>query len=100
MYWYQFLACFFAGAFSANFFPHFVNGISGRSFPTPFADPPGKGLSSPTVNIYWSLFNLAIGLWLIRVGEVSLSSGFQLTAFFVGFAIVAIKLSEAFSKKD
>ena len=100
MYWYQFLVCFFAGAFSANFFPHFFNGISGNSFPTPFAKPPGKGLSPPTVNIYWSLFNLAIGLWLIRVGGVSLMSGSGLITFFVGFAIVAVKLSESFSKKD
>jgi hypothetical protein len=45
------VACFFAGAFLANFVPHFVHGISGDRFPTPFANPPGKGLSSPTLNV-------------------------------------------------
>jgi hypothetical protein len=29
--------------------------------PTPFAKPPGKGLSSPTVNVLWGLFNAIIG---------------------------------------
>lgn len=42
--WYNYLAAFFAGLFLANTIPHFVNGISGRPFPTPFADPPAQGL--------------------------------------------------------
>jgi len=58
MQWYQYLAVFFSGAFLANVVPHFVHGISGNKFPTPFAKPPGKGLSSATVNVVWSLVNL------------------------------------------
>jgi hypothetical protein len=42
MNWYDYIACFFAGMFLANVVPHFVHGISGDCFPTPFADPPGK----------------------------------------------------------
>jgi len=42
MRWYFFVAYFFAGAFLVNAVPHFVNGVSGRSFPTPFASPPGR----------------------------------------------------------
>ncbi len=52
--WYNYIACFFAGVFFANVVPHFVQGISGDRFPTPFAHPPGKGLSSPTVNVVWA----------------------------------------------
>lgn len=44
------IANFFAGLFLCNGVPHTVAGLSGRSFPTPFAKPPGKGLSSPLVN--------------------------------------------------
>ncbi len=51
MNWYNYVACFFAGMFLANVVPHFVHGISGDRFPTPFAHPPGKGLSSPTINV-------------------------------------------------
>jgi hypothetical protein len=58
MKWFRYIACFFAGIFLANAVPHFVNSISGISFPTPFANPPGKGLSLPTVNVLWALFNL------------------------------------------
>jgi hypothetical protein len=51
MNWYNYVACFFAGAFLANVVPHFFHGISGDRFPTPFARPPGRALSSPTVNV-------------------------------------------------
>ncbi|WP_208645712.1 hypothetical protein [Mucilaginibacter endophyticus] len=60
MEWYDFIAAFFSGAFMANTVPHFVHGISGNKFPTPFAKPRG-GLSSPTLNVFWSLFNFAAG---------------------------------------
>jgi hypothetical protein len=53
--WYDYIACFFAGAFLANAVPHFAHGVSGDRFPTPFASPPGRGLSSPTVNVVWYL---------------------------------------------
>jgi hypothetical protein len=57
MNWYNYV-CFFAGAFLAKVVPHFVDGISGDRFPSPFARPPGRGLSSPTVNIVWAWINL------------------------------------------
>ena len=50
MAWYVYVAHVLGGAFLANAVPHFVNGISGRPFPSPFAAPPGKGESSPLVN--------------------------------------------------
>src|ERR1700692_121594 len=71
MNWYNYVACFFAGAFLANFVPHFVHGISGDRFPTPFARPPGKGLSSPTLNVAWAFLNLLVGGVLHKVGHVS-----------------------------
>jgi hypothetical protein len=69
--WYNYIACFFAGMFLANFVPHFVHGISGDRFPTPFAHPPGNGLSSSTVNVVWALFNLVVGYMLFRLGKVT-----------------------------
>ena len=40
------------------------------SVPSPFASPPGKGESSPTVNVLWGTFNLVIGYLLVcHVGE-------------------------------
>ena len=47
--------------FLANSVPHFVQGISGRSFPTPFASPPGQGESPPLINVLWGSSNLIVG---------------------------------------
>src|ERR1700729_1600794 len=65
MRWYHYIAYFFGGAFLANTVPHLVNGISGSSFQSPFASPPGEGLSSSTVNVLWGLFNLTVAYLLI-----------------------------------
>jgi hypothetical protein len=40
-----------AGAFLANGVPHFVQGICGNKFQTPFARPRGVGESSALVNV-------------------------------------------------
>ncbi len=96
MKWYHYLACLFAGAFLANVVPHLVHGISGDSFPTPFATPPGKGLSSPTVNVLWALGNLLVGYVLLRLGKASQENKWSLVAVFVGIAYISISLSIAF----
>ncbi len=61
MKWYHYLAAFFSGVFFANAIPHFVHGVSGDPFPSPFSNPPGVGLSSPTINVLWGCFNLLVG---------------------------------------
>jgi hypothetical protein len=66
MHWYDYLSYFFGGAFLANSLPHLINGVSGRSFQSPFAKPPGKGLSSPTVNVLWGFTNLLIACLLLK----------------------------------
>ncbi len=53
MHWLRLPAYFFAGAFFANFVRHFVSGVLGRAFPTPFASPPFRGPSSPRVNVLY-----------------------------------------------
>ena len=63
--WYIFLLQFVAGLFLANGVPHFVQGVSGQRFQTPFASPPGIGESSAIVNVLWGFFNLAVGFALL-----------------------------------
>lgn len=100
MSWYEYPACFFAGMFLANVVPHFVHGISGDRFPTPFANPPGKGLSSPTVNVIWALVNLVIGYLLFGVGKVADGSVSALITFFAGIAAISVLSSVQFAKKQ
>ena len=99
MNWYNYVACFFAGAFLANFVPHFVHGISGDRFPTPFAHPPGKGLSSPTVNVGWAFVNLLVGYLLFRVGRVSTYSYLTLGLSLAGAIAISTILSIRFAQK-
>jgi hypothetical protein len=99
MKWYNYIACFFAGMFIANTVPHFVHGISGDSFPTPFANPPGKGLSSPTINVWWGLLNLVIGYLLYRGGRISSANKVSILVFFVGIVTMSVMLSIAFVDK-
>ena len=65
MRWYVFVAHSFGGAFFVNALPHFINGLSGRPFPTPFASPPGQGESPALVNVLWAALNLIIAYLLI-----------------------------------
>jgi hypothetical protein len=75
MYWLHLVSYFFGGLFLANFVPHFVSGVMGEPFQTPFAKPSGKGLSTSTVNVLWAFANLALAyLLLLRVGHFDLRS--------------------------
>ena len=99
MEWYVYLARFFAGAFLANMVPHFVSGIQGRSFPSPFASPPGKGESSPTVNVVWGTANAVVGyLLLYRVGSFTLGRSREVLIVGVGGFLLALMLSRAFGQ--
>ena len=100
MEWYNYLACFFAGAFLANAVPHFVHGISGDKFPSPFAKPPGIGLSSALTNVLWGLFNLIIGFLLFNAGNISTLQPLTWILLFAGAAVMSIMLSINFQKKD
>ncbi len=99
MPWYLYIASFFAGIFLANAAPHFVQGVSGNEFPTPFAKPPGRGLSSPTVNVVWALFNVVVGYLLLVLGQVDSANIPSLIVFFVGVAAISIMSSVIFQKK-
>ena len=99
MKWYHYIACFFAGAFIANFVPHFIHGVSGDLFPTPFSNPAGKGPSSPTINVLWAMFNLVLGYLLFRAGKVSSQKIWTIIVFFIGIAAMSIILSYGFHDK-
>ncbi len=65
MHWPWLLSYFLGGAFTANALPHLVAGCTGRPFQTPFAKPPGEGLSSSTVNVVWGFANALLAYALL-----------------------------------
>jgi hypothetical protein len=98
MRWYHYLALFFAGAFLVNFVPHFSNGVSGRPFPSPFASPPGQGLSSPVVNVLWGSFNFIVGAFLCRAGRFDSNRLLSTATVAVGGILMAVMLANAFGQ--
>ena len=99
MHWNHYLACFFSGLFLANALPHYVKGVCGDKFPTPFAHPPGIGLSSPIVNTLWGLLNLVIGYGLIRAGRLATGDTLAVIVFAAGIIAISVMLSLHFPKK-
>jgi len=85
---------FFAGVFLANGLPHFINGISGKKFPTPFTLPRGVEESSPLVNVIWGGINFAIGYLLIfGVGDFIFGLTLSVLMVALGAIITAIILA-------
>jgi hypothetical protein len=99
MEWSHYVSYFFGGAFLTNAVPHFVSGAMGRPFQSPFATPPGQGLSSSTVNVLWGFFNLAVGYVLIcRVGNFDLRATDCVVAAGSGIFLLGMVMAYMFGR--
>jgi hypothetical protein len=99
MQWHPFLPYFFGGAFLANAIPHLVSGMMGRPFQSPFARPPGEGLSSSTVNVLWGIVNVVVGYLLIcRVGDFGWRNTGDVIALGAGAFLIALFSARHFGR--
>ena len=99
MEWLPYVSYFFGGTFLTNALPHFFSGVLGRSFQTPFATPPGRGLSSATVNVLWGFLNLTVGYVLLCwVGHLDLRATDQAVAAGSGVLLTGVMLARAFGR--
>ena len=99
MNWPSLISYFFGGVFLCNAIPHVVSGLMGRPFQSPFAKPPGQGLSSATVNVMWGVLNLAVAYILIcRVGDFSLRSTAHAVALGLSFLVIGLPLARHFGR--
>ena len=99
MDWLHDLAYLFGGAFLCNAIPHFVAGVMGSPFQSPFAKPPGQGLSSSTVNVVWGFGNLVVAYGLLaRVGQFDLRALDQIGSFGVGVLLMGLLSARAFGR--
>ena len=99
MTWLHLVSYFFGGAFLANAVPHFVSGMMGEPFQSPFAKPPGKGLSSSTVNVLWGFFNaVASYLLVVRVGNFDLRSTSDVLALGAGALLIGLSMARHFGQ--
>lgn len=65
MTWGYFLAHFVGGYALVNGIPHFVQGVSGNRFQSPFGKPPGVGESGPVSNVAWGVINFGVAGYLL-----------------------------------
>ena len=99
MAWLDLVAYCFGGAFLANALPHLVSGVMGRPFQTPFARPPGVGLSSSTVNVVWGFCNLVVGYLLVcRVGNFDVRDTADISAFGLGVLVLSLVAARGFGR--
>ena len=99
MNWLHLVSYFFGGIFLANAVPHFVSGMMGRPFQSPFAKPPGQGFSSSTVNVLWGLFNAFVGYVLVvRVGSFHLRSTTNAVALGLGVLLISVAMARHFGR--
>ena len=99
MHWYSLVALFFGGAFLANAVPHIVNGISGRAFQTPFAKPPGRGVSPARINVVWGFLNLFIAWFLLfRLVDFDLHNWVHVSMALAGALVLALNLARHFGQ--
>jgi hypothetical protein len=99
MNWLWLVSYFFGGVFAANAVPHFVAGTMGRPFQSPFAKPPGRGLSSATTNVLWGFFNAVVGYVLVvRVGSFDLRATAHILAFGLGALLISVSVARHFGQ--
>ncbi len=99
MAWTHDVSYIFGGVFLANAIPHFVSGVMGRPFQSPFAKPPGQGLSSSTVNVLWGFFNFAVAYVLLcRVGSFDIHSTKHVAVAGLGILLTGIMAARGFGR--
>jgi hypothetical protein len=95
----HYISYFFGGLFLTNALPHFLSGVMGRPFQSPFAKPPGQGLSSSTVNVLWGFLNLVVAYVLVcRVGVFDLRATDQVAVLGSGVLLMGIISARGFGR--
>jgi hypothetical protein len=93
------LAWFFGACFLTNAIPHFVSGVMGKAFQSPFASPPGQGLSPPTINVLWGFLNAVVAyLLLVRVGTFDAHNTLHIIVFGAGVLVMACGTARHFGR--
>lgn len=99
MTWLPLVSYLFGGALLANAVPHVVSGVTGRPFQSPFASPPGEGLSSSTVNVLWGFCNIVLAYLLVfRVGDFDMRDTGDVLACGAGALLIALFSARHFGR--
>jgi hypothetical protein len=72
--------------------------MSGEKFQSPFANPPGKGLSSPLVNVVWGFANFVVGYALVMLHAASPRGALDIVAIAAGVLVMGVFLGAHFGR--
>lgn len=98
MPWIAYIVHFIAAAFLTNGIPHFVNGVSGHAFRTPFVRMSGSKLSSPEVNVIWGWLNFLIAFLLFaNIGPLYIGTPGDTIFVAAGMLVMGVILARIFS---
>lgn len=99
MPWIAFIVHFFAAAIMTNGIPHFVNGVCGRPFRTPFARGSGAGESSAELNVVWGWANFVIAFLLFaNIGPLYIGTPIDTIFIAAGVLVAGLILSRIFAR--
>lgn len=84
-----YVAYVFSAFCLVNGIPHFVQGVCGHRFQSPFASPPGVGESSPLINVFWGWVNFFVSYLLLNYAGFFVVGQNTATYVFLSAAIVA-----------
>jgi hypothetical protein len=91
---YLYVAYIFGGIFLENAVPHFVHGVSGRRFPSPFG-----GMGSPRLNVVWGMFNVLVAYLLLRFSDFDLHEPAHAFALGAGALIFGLLHARRFAER-
>ncbi|MCB9751176.1 MAG: hypothetical protein H6713_14460 [Myxococcales bacterium] len=95
----ELIAHMLGAALLVNSVPHTVQGVSGKPFQTPFASPPGIGLSPPSTNALWGGANAIAGILLLfGVGELEVGLDLHTTLVLGAGLLAAFGLARYFER--
>ncbi|AHF75526.1 hypothetical protein Sant_0421 [Sodalis praecaptivus] len=97
--WHYWFSWFAGGLLLTNAVPHLCGGLMGHAFPTPFAKPRGRGLSSASVNVLWGCVNLVLGyVFLCRIGDFDIRITADAAAIGLGILTMGLFLAMHFGR--
>lgn len=94
-----YLAYIFAAFCLVNGIPHFIKGVCGDRFQSPFAKPPGVGESTPVTNVLWGSFNFLICFLVLNfAGLFEIGRNTETHVFVAALFVSAIILAVTFGR--
>lgn len=101
MPWIAYIIHFIAAAFLTNGLPHFVSGVSGRPFRTPFIRLQGAKTSSPVTNVVWGWLNFLVAFLLFaNIGPLYIGTPGDTVFVAAGVLITGVLLARIFERDN